>query len=105
MRMNVKSKVNFRGFFSKGFFVSLLLVVLLFSSYVVSVFGGVSPFVSGASDKVVSTETELRNAINNSAKSTIIALNKDITLTEITLTIPAGKEITLISTAASKVVF
>jgi len=101
MRMNVKSKVNFRGFFSKGFFVSLLLVVLLFSSYVVSVFGGVSPFVSGASDKVVSTETELRNAINNSAKSTIIALNKDITLTEITLTIPAGKEITLTSNKAS----
>jgi hypothetical protein len=48
-----------------AFFVSLLFVVVLFFSCFVSVFsGGVFPFVLGASDRVVSTERELRNAVN-----------------------------------------
>jgi hypothetical protein len=85
-------------------FVCLLFLIMLVSSCFVSVFSssnGFSPFVLGASNKVVSNETELRNAINNAAGSTIITLNKDITLTETTLTIPAGKEITLTSNKAT----
>lgn len=102
LRGHAMPKVNFRYLHSKAFFVSLLFVAVLISSCFSPIFdSGVSPFASGASDKVVSTETELRNAINNSAGSTIIILNKDITLTETTLTIPAGKDITLTSNKAS----
>jgi hypothetical protein len=103
MNVNDKSRVNLRCIHNQKIlvFVFLLFIMILVSSSFVSVFGGVSPFVSGAPDKVVSTETELRNAINNAAGSTIIALNKDITLTETTLTIPAGKEVTLTSNKAS----
>jgi len=61
----------------------------------------VSPFVLGASNQVVSNEQELRNAINNSVGSTVIALDNDITLTE-QLSIPVDKNITLTSTSASK---
>jgi hypothetical protein len=96
-------KVNFRYLHSKAFFFFFLFVAVLISSCFSPIFdSGVSPFASGASDKVVSTETELRNAINNSAGSTIITLNKDITLTETTLTIPAGKDITLTSNSNTK---
>jgi len=47
----------------------------------------------------VETENDLRNAINNAPlkKHTLIALNKDITLTSSTLSIPADKNITLTS--------
>ena len=81
--------------------VSLLFVVVLFSSCFVSMFDNVSPFVSGAPDIVVSNEAELRDAINNAVKPTIIALNRDITLAD-PLTIPANKDITLTSTSTAK---
>ncbi|MCL2292402.1 MAG: hypothetical protein FWC30_05000 [Candidatus Bathyarchaeota archaeon] len=100
--MNVKSKVNFRCLYSKGFFVSLLLAVVLFSSYFVIVFGSsVSSFVLGASDKIVRNEVELKHAVNNAVGSAIIALDNDITLTE-QLLIPVNKDITLTSTSTSK---
>jgi hypothetical protein len=64
--MNVKSKANSRCFYSKAFFVSLLFVVVLVSSCFISMFNGdVSPYVLGTSDRIVSNERELRNAINS----------------------------------------
>jgi len=103
MRMNTKPKSNFRYLHNKAFFVSLLFVAVLVSSCFTSIFsGGVSPFVLGASaDKTVSNEVELRSAVNNAVDATVIALDKDITLTE-QLVIPAGKDITLTSTSTSK---
>jgi len=103
MYMAVKSNVHFCCFYSVAFFVSLLFVVVLFFSCFVSVFsGGVFPFVLGASDRVVSTERELRNAVNNAVGSTVIALDKDITLTDSALNISANKDISLTSTSATK---
>ncbi len=52
-------------------------------------------------DRVVSNETELRNAVTNAVGPTVIALDNDITLTE-QLVIPANKDITLTSTSTSK---
>lgn len=89
------------------FVVSLLVVVLLSSSCFASVFssdGGVSCFALGASvDKIVNDETELREAVNNvqTGKSIVIALGKDITLTNSSLTISANKDITLTSNKTS----
>ena len=51
--------------------------------------------------RIVSNEMELRNAVNNAVEPTVIALDKDITLTE-QLVIPANKDITLTSTSAPK---
>jgi hypothetical protein len=92
----------------KLFFVSTVIVIsVLFmitsvsSSCCVSVFTGVSPFVVGVSDKVVSNETELVAAVNGAVGFTIIALNNDIVLTD-ELVIPANKNITLTSTGDSK---
>jgi len=100
--MNANSKFNFSGLPSKAFFVSLLIGVMLFSCFLFSMFStDVSPFVLGASNQVVSNELELRNAINNAVGSTVIALDKDITLTE-QLSIPVDKNITLTSTSTSK---
>jgi hypothetical protein len=102
MYTNVKSKATSSCFYNKAFFVSLLFVTVLVSSCFISMFSsGVSPFVSGASDRVVSNERELRTAVNNAAGSTVIALANDITLTE-PLIIPVDKNITLTSASASK---
>ena len=67
-------------------------------------FDDVPFFVSGEPDTVVSNETELRNAIDNAqaGKSVVIALDRDITLTESTLTIPVNKDITLTSNKESE---
>jgi hypothetical protein len=101
MYINVKSKAYSRCFYSKAF-VSLLFVAVLASSCFISMFSnGVSLFVLGASDRIVSNEVELRTAINNAVGSTVIALDNDITLTE-QLVIPANKDITLTSTSTSK---
>ncbi|MCL1976712.1 MAG: hypothetical protein FWG55_01175 [Candidatus Bathyarchaeota archaeon] len=95
--MNVKSKVNFRCLYGKTFFISLLFVVVLFSSCFISIFSnGVSPFALGAPDRVVGNEGELRNAVNNAKGPTIIELDNDIKLTE-TLNIATNKDITLTS--------
>jgi hypothetical protein len=79
---------------------SLIFMIALVSSGFASVFSGVSLFVLGAPD-IVSNETELRNAVDTATGSTVIALGKDIALTESTLTIPANKNITLTSSLAS----
>jgi len=104
MSVNVKSTVILRHFCSKWglLFVSLLFVIVLFSSGFVCVFsGGVSFFALGVSNKVVSNETDLKNAVNSVSGTITIALNNDITLTE-TLVIPANKDITLTSNIKSK---
>jgi hypothetical protein len=85
---------------------SLMVVVLISSSCFVSVFsGGVSLFALGASatDKIVSNETELRDAVNNAqtGKSMVITLDRDITLTNGSLIIPPNKDITLTSNKAT----
>ena len=73
--------------------VSLFVVVLAFSLFTCDCYSSVS--LENA--VYVSNETELRNAINNAAKPTVIALEKDITLTDSSLTIPVNKDITLSS--------
>ena len=108
MSVNVKTTINLRHQHRRLhsgkilLFTSLLFVLLLFSSGFIYVFsGGAYSFALGVSNKVVSNETDLRNAVNDVSGSTTIALNNDITLTE-TLVIPANKDITLTSTSASK---
>ncbi len=87
----------------KSLLFGSLLVVVLVSSCFVSVYDGVSFFVLGASDKIVSNEKELRSAINSGlSKKITIALDNDITLENKALIIPADKDITLTSNKASK---
>jgi len=71
-------------------------MVLVLAPFVAEFSNNISPFVSGATDKVISNEVELRNAVKNAAGSSVIALDKDITLTE-PLVIPAKKDVTLTS--------
>ena len=84
-------------------FFAPLLVVLLVASF----FGAFSASVAGQTtaectpDRIVSNEMELRNAVNNAVEPTVIALDKDITLTE-QLVIPVNKDITLTSSSTSK---
>ena len=96
--------------------VLLFGAVLVFSCFI-SVFSDGSLFVSGAPDKIVNDETELKKAINDaqSGESIVIALNKDITLTTLEsasdysgysdgyalLVIPPDKDITLTSNKAN----
>ena len=102
MRLNVKSIVNFRYLYGKAFFVSLLFMAVLFSSLFVGVFVNGSIGASLENVVHVKNETELRNAITNASngKSTTIALDIDITLTDI-IAIPINKDITLTSNKAS----
>ena len=88
----------------KTWILTTLLVAMLISScFTYSPFGGIVSFAIGASDVVVDNETELREAVNNASfrGSTTIALNKDITLTDTALTIPANKDIILTSNKAT----
>jgi hypothetical protein len=96
--MNIRSKSDLRHLYSrKGlFFVSLTLMIVLVFSCFVSVFTNVSPFALGTPDKIVSDKTELQNAIRGATKPTVIALDRDIMLTE-SLVIPYNKDITLTS--------
>ena len=96
--MHIESKSTLRRFFSMKVlsFVSLLFIVLLFSSCFVSVFSDVSPFALGAPDYVVSTNVELSQAVFNAVGPTVIAFDNDIALM-IPLIIPANKDITLTS--------
>ncbi|MGE5556499.1 MAG: hypothetical protein ACM3UY_09645 [Methanocella sp.] len=83
-------------------FCAILLVLLIAMSVIV-----VLPPVAGQAtlqrspDRIVSNETDLRNAVNNAAGPIVIALDNDITLTE-QLVIPANKDITLTSIGTSK---
>jgi len=96
MCINVKSNINFRDLPNKGFFVSLLLVAVLFFSCFIHLFSNsVAPFALGAYVRRVSNEMELRNAIYGAVVPTVIALTADITITETSLVIPEDKEITL----------
>jgi len=101
--MDVKVKFNLHPHYIRKvlLFVSLLLAIVLASSSCISVFSDVSPFCAGVSNKVVSNETELRNAIDNAVGSTTITLNNDITLLA-TLVISANKDITLMSNRATE---
>ncbi|MDR0471575.1 MAG: hypothetical protein LBH79_07640 [Nitrososphaerota archaeon] len=96
MNINVKSNLRY-PYNGKGlFFVAVLFVIVLVLAPFIAEFSGISPFVSGASDKVISNEVELRNAVKNAVGSSVIVLEKDITLTE-PLVIPTNKDITLTS--------
>jgi len=64
--MNTNNKPNPHHKKTALLIVSLLFITLLTSSSFVSVFSDVLPFTTGTSSKVmVSTETELRNAVEN----------------------------------------
>ena len=82
-----------------NFFTPLLLLLI-----VMSFFGVFLSPVAGQTtadrtpDRIVNSEMELRNAVNNAAKPTVIALDNDITLTG-QLVIPVNKDITLSSTS------
>ncbi len=97
--MSMKVKCRLRV--SHKFLLSTLFAVVLFTACFVSAFSAVSPFVYGSSDKVVSDEVELRNVIKTAAGATVIALSKDISLTE-SIDISAGKRITLTSAGGTK---
>jgi hypothetical protein len=79
-------------------FASWLFVTLLVFSCFVSMLSDISPFVLGASNTRVSTEAELRAAVDNApfGVSVVIALDRDITLTN-PLDILEGKNIRLVS--------
>ena len=97
---NVKFKSILRCFHSGNclFFLSLLFVMVLFSSCFVSVSIDGSSFVVGTSDKVVvNDETELRNALQDVEGPIVIALDKDIKLTKSYISISSGTYVTLTS--------
>jgi hypothetical protein len=98
--MSVKSKFDLHCIPTRKvlFYVSLiLLLIALVSSCVVYAFNNVSPIVPKTFDKAVSNETGLHEVIaNNAIDAIIIALDRDIQLTE-SFTIPTGKDITLTS--------
>jgi len=99
MNMNKRFHIS-----HKTLLLTALLVVMLISScFTYSAFSGIVSFATGTSDVVVDNETELRDAVNNASfrRSTIIALNKDITLTDTPLTIPVNKDIILTSNKAT----
>ena len=102
MSMQVQFRFNLRHIHSrKNLLLPLLFMLTLVSSCFISMPVCSSFSTLGAPDKVVSTEIELRNAVNNSAKPIVIALNCDITLSE-TIVIPANKDITLTSNSNTK---
>jgi hypothetical protein len=92
--MSVKSMGQL--YCSRKIAAGFLFFMLLTSFCFASVFSNVSCFVSGTSDKVVSTEVELVNIVNNATIPITITLNKDIILTK-SFVIPDNKYITLTS--------
>ena len=93
---SMQHKLSYRGAFFMA--VSLLFVFLLVSSSVVSMFSGVSLFVSGAESIQVGTESALREAVDNAkaGEPITIAFTNDIIL-ESCLVISDSKTITLTS--------
>jgi len=84
-------------------FAFLLSALLAFSCITSYTYDKTFFFTSGAPDKAVNNETDLRNAINNAPtkKTYTITLNNDITLSDSPLIIPANKDITLTSNKAN----
>jgi len=78
------------------FLISLLTIMLMFSTPFSAMFNNVSPFALGATYKVVNNEVELVNAVNNTLEPITIAFNNDIKLTG-SLVISTNKNITLTS--------
>ena len=99
MSINVKSKFDLYRRYNQRvilLFVFVLFVIILSFSGFVSVFSSVSYFVSGADDKMVSNEAELREAVNEAVKPTVIVLNTNISIRD-PLVILKNQEITLTS--------
>jgi predicted outer membrane repeat protein len=84
-------------------FLTPLLVLLIATSFFVVFLSPVAGQTTSnrTPDRIVSNEMELRNAVNNAAEPTVIALDNDITLTE-QLVIPVNKDITLTSNKESE---
>ncbi|MCL2135699.1 MAG: hypothetical protein FWH37_09195 [Candidatus Bathyarchaeota archaeon] len=102
MSKNSKSTNSLQCFHNRKalLFASLLFIITLTFFCLVSEFNSVvSPFALGTSDKTVSNEIELRDAVNNAPtkNSYTITFNNDITLTDSSLVISANKDITLTS--------
>ncbi|MDR2203966.1 MAG: hypothetical protein LBE76_06695, partial [Nitrososphaerota archaeon] len=101
--MNIKSKLNLRCLYNRKVLsvVTLLFMVALISLPPASIFNSASPFALGA-PVVVTSQGELFDAVKNApdGESTVIAIDRDITLTE-ALKIPADKNITLTSDSNS----
>jgi len=96
--MNKHTKFN--AFHKPALFTTLLIAVLI-SSLFTCIFVNNSIGASLKNAIHVKNETELKNAITNTpSKTTTIALDNDITLTD-ALTIPANKDITLTSNKVS----
>ena len=95
MKKNFKPtfKTKIRHHSRRDFFVFSLIFVLMFSA--------LSAGILTAAAVPVSTETELRNAINNAVGPTVIELTADIHLTGAPLTINADKDITLTSSGTN----
>jgi hypothetical protein len=83
-------------------FVALLMVLLISSLLTVcaSIINSDSAILDGAIH--VGSEKELRNAINAIDGPAVIVLTADITLTDSALSIPEGKDITLVSDNAER---
>jgi hypothetical protein len=98
MGINIKAKFKMHHQHNRRelLLVSLIFGMMLVFSSLVSVFNTVSPFVSGASNKVVSNETELRAAVNSAVVPTTIVLNTNISIKD-PLVILKDKDITLTS--------
>jgi len=98
--MKINCRQNFKSKFKhhhsrRDFFVFSLMFVLMFSALSSGIFT-----VDAAGPVYVSTETELRNAISDAMEPTVIVLTADIQLTGTTLSIDAGKDITLLSSGS-----
>jgi len=107
MNMSLKSHLT-RCFYGRRALslVSLLLLLLLIFSPIGSTFGRMPTFTSTSYDIAVRNEAELQKAVYNAQPGVpiIIALNTDIVLKS-PFTLNYHKNITLTSTAVSKVVF
>ncbi len=101
---NVRFKFNLHAIHSSGrrkvsLFVSLMFIIVLVLSCLFLVFNGAFSFKTKTPETLFITttsETELRAAVNNNAKSAVITLDSDIQLTK-PFIIPTNKNITLTS--------
>jgi hypothetical protein len=84
--------------------ISLLIVLVIFSVIIVYTFTVGSGSVSFGDAIHVTNEEELRNAVNDAenGKPVTIVFDKDISLTDSPLIIPANKNITLTSKSPSR---
>jgi len=102
MNLAVEAKGKFRNSRNTGMLVTLLLVLLT-----ATLLTGCAAIINSDSAILDSTshvgsEKELRNAVNTINGPTVIVLTADIALTDSALSIPEGREITLISDNAER---